>query len=199
METNPVFTLQKTLLHIIDTAALSEKMSNFSYESLEAITNFVLTGRWETKMLFPPSQPQNSILTHPRHFDYSCQNPYLSTHSAEVERVESRLAGFVPKESKAWEVITQLYGSDVKQIHLRAIAEDIAANLGLRLDRDAKRRKTVLIKWFDENWDKVLPMLNEYKINGDTIERDPAMNQSHTMTIPIPSSKEPKATATIRM
>ena len=176
MEVNPIFKLQNTLLHIIDTAALSDKMSNFAFDNIEAITKFVITGKWETKvpssgLLIQPS-PQNLLITRPQHFDYTKQQPFLSTQSAEVERVENRLAGFVPKDSHAWEVISNLYGSDVKQIHLRAIAEDIANHLAIRLDRDAKRRKTVLIKWFDENWDKVSKELEKYKINGESVEKE---------------------------
>ena len=172
METNPIYTLQNTLLHIIDTAASSDKMSNFAYDCLESITNFLLTGKWDVRMLQQQRQGQNMLVTRPQHFDYTKQHPYLANHSLEVERVENRLSGFMVKESLAWKTISQLYGNDVKQVHLRAIAEDIASKHGIHLDRDAKRRKTVLIKWFEENWDKVSPYLHEYKINEDSIEHN---------------------------
>ena len=176
MEANPIFKLQNTLLHIIDTAALSDKMSNFAFDNIEAITKFVNTGKWETKvpgvsLLIPPTS-QNLLITRPQHFDYTKPTPFLTTQSAEVERVENRLSGFVPKDSHAWEVISELYGSDVKQIHLRAIAQDIASHLCIKLDRDAKRRKTVLIKWFEENWEKVSKELSKYKINGEIVEKE---------------------------
>ena len=142
MEGNPIYTLQNTLLHIIDTAALSEKMSNFSYGGLETITNFLLTGKWEAKFIQQPmtdQQPPNTLVTRPQHYDYGRHEPFLSNQSAEVERVESRLSGFDPKTSTAWQTITKLFGSEVKQVHLRAIAEDIASNYNFKLSKESSQ------------------------------------------------------------
>jgi hypothetical protein len=30
----------------------------------------------------------------------------------------------------------------------------------VHLDRDAKRRKSVLLKWFEENWNAIYPFLD---------------------------------------
>jgi hypothetical protein len=35
----------------------------------------------------------------------------------------------------------------------------MAEHLNLRVDRDARRRKIVMLKWFEENWLKVEPLL----------------------------------------
>jgi hypothetical protein len=37
----------------------------------------------------------------------------------------------------------------------------VADRLNITLDRDARRRKIVLLKWFDENWPLIEPLLPE--------------------------------------
>jgi hypothetical protein len=53
-----------------------------------------------------------------------------------------------------------IFGPDLKQEELVSIAELIAKRLDIRLDRDARRRKIVMVKWFDENWTAVEPLLS---------------------------------------
>lgn len=77
----------------------------------------------------------------------------------ERKRVDKRLKGFVFKESKAWKLICSHYGSNLNQVELLSIAEVIGQELSIKVDREAKRRKEVLIKWFEENIDKIEPIL----------------------------------------
>jgi hypothetical protein len=35
----------------------------------------------------------------------------------------------------------------------------VASSLKIKLDRDARRRKVVILKWFDENWAEIEPVL----------------------------------------
>lgn len=87
-------------------------------------------------------------------------NPPANELNREKERIAGRLQGFNPKDNPAWHQITQRFGANIKQPELLSIAEVLAQNAGIKLDRDAKRRKTVLIKWFSENWDRVVPYLD---------------------------------------
>ncbi|KAH0786439.1 hypothetical protein GPJ56_009650 [Histomonas meleagridis] len=80
--------------------------------------------------------------------------------NGEKIRVAVRLAGFDAKESPVVQDINRRFGSDIKQGELVNIAAIIAENAGIKLDRDAKRRKSVLLKWFDENWTKIQPYLD---------------------------------------
>ena len=75
--------------------------------------------------------------------------------NTERRRIESRLNGFNPKDNRAWKAITEQFGVQIKQPELLSIATLVAENANIKLDRDAKRRKTVLIKWFDEHWDVI--------------------------------------------
>lgn len=77
----------------------------------------------------------------------------------EKKRISARMSNFQPKECKAWKEITQKFGTNIKQQELLSIANVLSTSAKLKLDRDAKRRKTVLIKWFDENWDAIKPYL----------------------------------------
>ena len=83
----------------------------------------------------------------------------LST-TKEKERIADRLSGFNPKDNMVWHEITQRFGSTIKQPELLSIATVLAQNANIKLDRDAKRRKSVLVKWFEENWTIIKPYLD---------------------------------------
>lgn len=85
----------------------------------------------------------------------------------EKERIAERLGTFNPKDNVVWHEITQRFGANIKQPELLSIANVLAQNAGIKLDRDAKRRKSVLIKWFEENWNAIQPFL-AYVVLEDT-------------------------------
>jgi hypothetical protein len=78
----------------------------------------------------------------------------------EKERIAQRLEGFNPRENQAWKEITQRFGPSIKHPELLSMAKVLANHAKLKLDRDAKRRKTVLLKWFEENWAALQPFLD---------------------------------------
>ena len=77
----------------------------------------------------------------------------------ERERIQIRLSGFKPKSSFAYKELIARFGN-ICHYDLLSIAQVLATAAGLTIDRDAKRRKSVLIKWFDENWITISPFLN---------------------------------------
>jgi hypothetical protein len=79
----------------------------------------------------------------------------------EKERIAVRLSGFNARENDAWKEMTRRFGSSIKHPELLTMAEALAKQAKLMLDRDAKRRKTVLIKWFEENWEAIRPHLDQ--------------------------------------
>ena len=78
----------------------------------------------------------------------------------ERKRVEMRLNGFDYKNSDAWQIICERFGPTLSQSELLSIAQVIAFHAKIKLDREAKRRKEVLIKWFQENIVEIMPFLN---------------------------------------
>ena len=79
---------------------------------------------------------------------------------SERTRVEKRLGGFGFQKSQAWKEIVVRYGDTLSQNELLGIASIVSAKIGVKLDREAKRRKDVLIKWFDENLENIKPYLD---------------------------------------
>jgi hypothetical protein len=74
-------------------------------------------------------------------------------------RVQSRVDGFDWRLSHAWRHLAFIYGEKVTQGELVSVADLLARSIGIRLDRDARRRKVVMIKWFEENWAFIYPLL----------------------------------------
>jgi hypothetical protein len=78
----------------------------------------------------------------------------------EKDRIAGRLSGFNVKDNPVWKEITAKFGTNIKQPELLSIADVLARHANIKLDRDAKRRKAVLIKWFNENWTQLQPWLD---------------------------------------
>jgi hypothetical protein len=83
-------------------------------------------------------------------------------------RITSRLGAFNAKDTFVWREITRRFGSNVKQPELVSIATVLAQSTSIKLDRDAKRRKSVLIMWFQENWASVSPFLDYVVLESST-------------------------------
>ena len=86
-------------------------------------------------------------------------NDNTSEDSSERSRIARRLQGFDQRDNVAWLELSRRFGSNLKQGELQSIAQALAEGAGIKLDRDAKRRKIVLLKWFEENWLTIKPFL----------------------------------------
>lgn len=80
----------------------------------------------------------------------------------ESDFVRSKLAGFEPKNSLAWSKLTSRFGPKLNQNKLLSLAEVVSNHLNIELYREYKRRKEMLIKWFDENLDIVWPFIESH-------------------------------------
>jgi hypothetical protein len=81
-------------------------------------------------------------------------------NNKEKARIAQRLGTFNAKDNAVWKEICARFGNNIKQPELRSIANVLASHANLKLDRDATRRKSVLIKWFDEHWAQIEPYLD---------------------------------------
>ena len=79
---------------------------------------------------------------------------YQRRSSSETERIRviNRLNGFGFQNSPSWSIISSRWGDNLSQTELLGIATILCTKTGLKVDREAKRRKDVLVKWFDENF-----------------------------------------------
>jgi hypothetical protein len=90
---------------------------------------------------------------------------------------QQRIAGFNPEISPACRALGGKFGSTIKD-EVLCIAEVLGAEIGIYPDRDAKRRKIVLLKWYDENWERIQPFLGRIMAvtpRGGAVWRDFAM------------------------
>jgi hypothetical protein len=88
----------------------------------------------------------------------------LTPNEQQRRKLEIRMKDFNYKESAAWHQITSRFGSGLTQSELTCVAEVIANNLNLVVDREAKRRKMVLIRWFEENLTVIAPFLEKIRL-----------------------------------
>ena len=102
-----------------------------------------------------------------RHCIVTVKKSSEAQKSSEIERINSQLAGFEWKKSAAWSGITKIIGSEATLTTLRIVAQDMANKLNIKIGRDEKRRKCVLIKWFSDHWDQLESILPNYSINGE--------------------------------
>ena len=92
-------------------------------------------------------------------------------------RIALRLNGFNPKDNVVTKEFEKRFGPNLKQSELRNIAQIIADHANIKLDRDAKRRKNVLLKWFDEHWTQIAPFLNNVVLDDAQGNKDQSAEQ----------------------
>ena len=111
-----------------------------------------------------PPVPQQMSLAQVQRLTGVAMNP-------EKFRIAVRLAGFNPKDNFVTKEITRRFGANLKQGELINIAQVIAENAQIKLDRDARRRKNVLLRWFEEHWVQITPYLDYIVLEDDKDER----------------------------
>jgi hypothetical protein len=87
-----------------------------------------------------------------------------SRASEECFRINRRVGGFDWTKSYAWIELAERYGPKLVHAELVSIADLAASRLHIKLDRDARRRKVVMLKWFEENWALIRPLLEEIEL-----------------------------------
>ena len=88
--------------------------------------------------------------THSSHFPYTGNNrkdndPYKFPVVGELEKI---------------------YGRKLKQTELQALGVQLASKTGLKLERDTKRSKPLLLQWFYKNWTTLKPKIHEFNLNN---------------------------------
>jgi hypothetical protein len=99
--------------------------------------------------------------------------------SPECHRIEEKLKGFDEKKSQGVGIIEWKYGSKRSKEELLIIAEWICAqSKSSKPGRDEKRRRTMLMKWFDSKVECLKALKNqlpdlESNINNKTANDSP--------------------------
>lgn len=100
----------------------------------------------------------------------------------EATRVINRLSGFNREISDAWIEIKSRFGPGITHNELKSVAIIVCERTGEKLDRDATRDSRVLVKWFDERWNKIESVVKKIHLhdNNDEIinaEREESLNK----------------------
>lgn len=72
--------------------------------------------------------------------------------------INHNLQGWDIKTSRAFNLINSLYGN-INRTLLQCLAKIVSNSLNIYLEREAQRRKDVLIKWFDDHYDETSQFL----------------------------------------
>lgn len=98
----------------------------------------------------------------------SVNHTYTATKKEADERVAKRLKDFDCHKSFISKLLKLRYGpKDLRRSQLLTIASECCKlDESLKVDRDAKRNKTVLLKWFEENSDRIIPLLDKIKLGS---------------------------------
>jgi hypothetical protein len=103
------------------------------------------------------------------------------THIGEILRT------FDFESCDAWEAITHKFSTGIRHRELCSIALVIVRYFGVRkISRDARRSFPVLIKWFQDNWSEIEPLLSIMNLldeNEEVIDHDRELRESHRIDI----------------
>ena len=82
--------------------------------------------------------------------------------------VKQKLSGFDGKESPVPEALEEKFGTMPNREELLSLAKVISKHLQIPLDREAYRRKNVLMKWYHDNFGQILPFIQ----NNIVVEKE---------------------------
>lgn len=87
----------------------------------------------------------------------------------EREIADLRLGTFIAEGSRGMQLLQRIYPrGELTRRSLYSFASLLAALSGIKLARDFTRRKDLLIKWFDDNYDELEPYSRFFVLEAAT-------------------------------
>lgn len=86
---------------------------------------------------------------------------------------QSDIKNFDWEKSRAWTWLVGRFGPRISKEELLSLGQVVGHNTGIALTREYKRRKKTMVKWFEDNYDKVMPFIQSsvtVKIKPDNTE-----------------------------
>jgi hypothetical protein len=81
--------------------------------------------------------------------------------------IEKKRQNFDHMNCLAWRQLTARFGPKISQDELLSLAMVVSHELKLELSREYKRRKELLVKWFDENLAIIWPFIEQRVVVSD--------------------------------
>jgi hypothetical protein len=87
----------------------------------------------------------------------------------QAKKVLARLDGFDAESCPVMQQLRAIFSAGVTNEELRSIARLLCEKSPskLKLDRDARRDGRVLIKWYQENWPVISPLLKNIELRDE--------------------------------
>jgi hypothetical protein len=90
----------------------------------------------------------------------------------EKERIMKSLGSFNPHQSHAWKEIQKRFGSGIVHKQLISLVRVLIGYFRVpKIGRNEKRSFQLLIKWFEEHWEQIEPLLSNIALLTDEEER----------------------------
>ena len=171
MSTNQTTLLLSKLTKLVDISSSDEKITEIVQNTLQTISEAYLKTPVgvpeEIKALNELEDPKSSPLLS----EFAKQKPIFmhKPQSDDKEKVKAILGDFDPNKSEAWLTLEENFGVNVKQPPLLEIAKIIGQHVHINVNRNARRRKSVLIKWYHDNWDVIKPYIKNFRVDDETV------------------------------
>jgi hypothetical protein len=90
--------------------------------------------------------------------------PKPSTSQARYEKewLKKEMEHFTATDSDAWRLLMNLHGPKLSKDEVLSLGIVISKELDIELVREYKRRKETMIKWFQNNLERIEPFLREF-------------------------------------
>lgn len=72
---------------------------------------------------------------------------------------QSDIKYFDWEKSRAWTWLVGRFGPKISKEELLSLGLVVCHNTGIELTREYKRRKKTMVKWFEDNYDQVMPFI----------------------------------------
>lgn len=93
------------------------------------------------------------------------EQPYsVIATTNERQKIDERIRNFDYEKSNAWMELARRGWDQLSQAELLSIAQIFGKKFTIPIDREAKRRKSVLVKWFEENLNALRPHLDNIEL-----------------------------------
>ena len=90
---------------------------------------------------------------------------------SESKRADAMLGNFDAKKSRGYQFILGILSEPISLSSLISLATIISFLSGIPFSRDYTRRKDLVIKWFDDNYDDIFPFKDKIHANYETLQK----------------------------
>ena len=88
---------------------------------------------------------------------------------SESKRADAMLGNFNAKKSRGYQLILTILSEPISLASLISLATLLSFLIEIPFSRDYTRRKDLVIKWFDDNYDYIFPFKDKIQANYEVL------------------------------